>query len=325
MPLAAMWRPPTARRALRGVVTALLVGALVFDFNYYFHRVYTHQQIRWTLGERIVEMARIVRNQGDGWTGYILSPNFDDRHESVRLLERMWDIDIRGTPSLGFVLSEASIPERGVVFLSVPRPRRAFDILGRFLIGTATLTPPDPEPLTWWWGASWPYEPAQQLSSPTITAMMVPSQVLADFRDSAPPLPVTVSCRIHGKRIGHREPSPYYNSFSDTFPAPALCRWDANLEIPEPGPARLRVRSDPRLEILVDGKKHSPGTAIAAGLHEVSIAMHRPARKIRLDIDWRLPHHGTVPIPPGAWRSSKSSPEQADGRHPARPDLVKGR
>src|SRR5204863_423315 len=109
LPLERLWswaRSPAAEVRLGGRITAgALVGLILllqplFDFDYYFHRVYSHREYNNTQGTRIVEMARLLRERGPGFTGYLIDEGFGARHDSVAFLARVWSLNIRETASL---------------------------------------------------------------------------------------------------------------------------------------------------------------------------------------------------------------------------------
>src|SRR5262249_30395124 len=88
-----------------GALAALILMAVpVVDFTELFYRVYTHPEYDWMQASRLVEQARVLRAYGPGWTGYIVSPNYDSEHETFRFLRRVWKLDLHDVAGLGDLL-----------------------------------------------------------------------------------------------------------------------------------------------------------------------------------------------------------------------------
>lgn len=305
LPLAALWRlgRGTGRAlAASALVIALVATSLIVDFHYYFHRAYTHPHSRWTLGERIVEMARIARRRGPGWTGYVMSPTFAAGHESLRLLARMWDLDLRDAPSIHFALDVAPLPDRGAVFLTVPGSHEAGAILRRQLPGTDLESRHDPATDMWPWGGSWPYETPPPRLIAVAAGVVAPRDSLDRYRAAARRLPVEVSCDGEAGSTVWREAAPFYAFFADTFAQPSRCRWRAAVRVPPPAARELHFTAGQRLEVTVDGKPYREPAPLAPGRHDVTIATTAATRRIALAVRWSKPGGGIEIVPPLAWR-----------------------
>ncbi len=313
MPLAAMWQSRVARVPLRFVAVALVAAGLLFDFNYYFHRSYTHPRMRWMVGERILETARIARDAGAGRIGYLMSPTFGARHESVRLLSRMWNLDIRDATSLHFALNDAAVAEGGAVFLTTPRSHGALDYIGAWLDTPTPTARYDPKPHTWWNGSHWPYQAPALRPQPVAAGLIVERDEIEAHRSSRARLPLTVTCRTHYAVTERRDPVPFYNFFSNTFEKPSRCRWDGWLRVPGPAAAAIRMVSDPPMELRFDGEKVARQSQLAPGTHRVSISMMQSRRRVRLQLFWKLADKPEALIPQTAWRArQRSSTAPAD-------------
>lgn len=300
IPLAALWNSP--RSPLRVAAVALALTSLLFDFNYYFHRGYSHEKSRWMVGARIVDMADMVRAHGSGWVGYVMSPTFTSRHETLRMLARMWDLELHDAPSLSYALQRAPLPEAGAVFLTAPGSHEALEFLEERLPAGERIARYAPPEAMWWWGGSWPYETSEPRSEPVAAALSVRRQTLERYRSSADRLPIAVTCRsVRGVRRW-RELAPFYDFFPDLLERPATCRWSGRIRVPAPGPAHLRVTADQPVEVRVDRAPYSPAAPIRAGSHRISISMTRPAQRVRLKVYWRVADQHEMLVPPSAWR-----------------------
>jgi len=315
LPLSALWRNGAAdrlsRAALKSLAGGLIVASLVFDYNYYFYRTYTHPGARWTLGERLVELARIVRDAGPGWTGYVMSPTFSAQYESTRLLSRMWQLDLVDTASLRDAVSIDPLPARGAIFLTAHGSDAANYALHRYY-RRATLHPRyDPAPKSWQWGGFWPYEPMQRRPYPVILGLRVPRQSLARARQRAPQLPLEVTCETEGRTATWREVLPFYSFFADTFPALATCRWSAALIVPPERPIRLHFTDNVGLEVSVDGTLYDDAK-LAPGAHRIVMQGRIPRRRLKLRVSWEGPGGERELIPPAAWESLAPTQPPAD-------------
>jgi len=95
----------TARSRLAGALAALILLAVpVLDFNYYFYGVYTNSGYHWTQASRMVDIAAAVRDRGSDWSGYLMTANFDARHETLAFLTRVWSVDLHDVTTLADVM-----------------------------------------------------------------------------------------------------------------------------------------------------------------------------------------------------------------------------
>ncbi len=321
MPLAVMWTTAQVgglRLALRGIVVAALCGTLVYDYNYYFHRAYTFPASRWLLGERIVELARIVRDAGDGWTGYNMTPTFNSDYESLRLLGRMWNLELHDTPSMHAALNLATLPKKGAIFLSAPGSHVAIKALAQTFTDTRLERRWDPEPQMWWGGAFWPFEKEEKRHEPVIAATHVPRKSLEEQRRSPAALPVQVRC-YDGEEIREwRELFPFYGFWPDTFTKASTCHWSAGLRVPEKGRRTLHIESKPAVRVMLNGRKFDLRRPLPPGDHAIAFATSKPRKRIVLRVRWKNEHGHWEIIPPAAWlpRSELANRTGANGPHP---------
>ncbi len=298
MPLAGLWR---GGRGARWLAILLVAGALVFDFNYYFHRVYTHPGFRWMTGEQIVELARVVRDRGSGWTGYVLSPDFSARHESLRLLSRMWQIEVRDG-SFDESLITDDLPGGGAVFVTTDGHDAVADVLASELSQVVRDTRFDPQPRMWWGGAAWPYAAPRGREQPLVSSLAVDRELLQAWRRSGVEFPIRVSCRSKFESRKRRVLIPFHDFRGEEFRAPALCTWRASLVLPQP--MHLRIESNHGIELRIDDAVHDPEDLVPAGRH--SIAMHGTVARsmVRLKVRWQRQGGPLELIPAAAWRCS---------------------
>ncbi len=316
LPLAALWRAAghtIARRAAQALVVAMIGASLTFDYYYYFHRTYTHPRSRWTLGERIVDMARLTRARGPGWTAYIMSPTFTAEHESLRLLARMWDLDIRDAPSIHFALFGAALPKQGAIYLTAPGSHYAATILRQQLPQTEDAPRFDPASEMWPWGGSWPYETVPPRREPVVAGVIAPRQSLMTYRSSDKRLPVEVMCEGETGNPRWREPVPYYRFFGDTFAEPLRCKWRGAVHIPPGDRRELHVLAEPSVFVEVDGAAYEPPRPLDPGPHQVEISTSAAAKRITLEVGWKNPGGGVEVVPYRAWRRA-SLPAAPVGR-----------
>ena len=297
MPLAAMFR---RGRILRFVAVMLVAATMVFDFNYYFHRVYTHAGVRWMHSARIVELARIVRDQGGGWTGYVMASGTASHYESLRFLSRLWRLDLRDVGSLGDALALDPLPERGGVFLTTPGTHVAGRVLDTFFSDTSVVARYDPPVGMWWDGASWPYRLGRFRSDAIASALIVPRSSLEKVRSKRVPLPVEVECRSGEESFKFRDVMPLYDFGSDIFPYPVLCVWRATLAMRRSG--RIRVRSNHGVKVFLDGLEYDEKSKIDPGRYQLELRGTEKKRRIRLKV-YRDGPGGATLVPRWAWSS----------------------
>lgn len=95
---------PAPRRAPAAIALLVLLALPVLEYDAYFVRTYTHRNHLWMQAARMVDMARSVRDRGPGWKAYLLAPLFDADHETLKLLRRMWGVEMHAIASLAEIL-----------------------------------------------------------------------------------------------------------------------------------------------------------------------------------------------------------------------------
>lgn len=93
-----------AAAATGAVAAAIVLGQPLLDFDYYFHRVYTHHDYNASQATRMVAMADLLRSHGPGWSGQVFAEGFNTNHDTMRFLARAWNLDIHDANSLTEIL-----------------------------------------------------------------------------------------------------------------------------------------------------------------------------------------------------------------------------
>ena len=318
LPVVALWRSGArgfAAMALRGLAAALVAGALFVDFNYYFYRTFTHPDFLWMQGERQVAMARALRRRGPGWRGYLLSPRFSAEYESLRFLSRAWGLRFADVAGLAEILPLKDPPPAGALFITTPGTHEVEELLRVFYPNATTESVFDPAPRSWYFGGDWPYRPKKPHREPVATMIAVPHDDLLRARNRGGPqwLPVVAEYLPRGgEPIRRREPPPFFNFFSDTFPAPFAARFSGAFFVPPPGGYTVEVRGEGAVETYLDGARVSERTALPSGRHHIEIRLPRVERRLRLAVWWSAPGRASTLVPAHAWRPTPFD----EARHP---------
>jgi hypothetical protein len=279
---------------------ALMAAVPLIDFNYYFHRVYTDPLFRWFQGERIVEMARTLRDAGPGWTGYLLADNFTSEHESFRFLSRAWGLRLVDVSSLGDVLPLREPPERGALFIMSHGTRGAALAIAHMYPGAELIERREPAPRSWWFDALVPL--AAPRGEPQISAAFYPvSRAVAGAPRLEPPWGLSAEYEIAGRMVERHEPYPFYFFLAPTFGRESDSVWRGRLTVPEPGPYQIEVDSNAGARLRIDGRTVGRGDPIPAGEHKLRLELARVPPRFHLAINWRRPDGTSEPIPPGAF------------------------
>jgi len=302
MPLARLWHAAThdrVGRVARATVVALLLAGAVFDYNYYFHRWYTHPYLRWNLGQRMVELASIARDAGDDWIGVVMTPTFSARYESLDLLSRFWNLDLRDAGSTRAALQLDPSITGGAIFLTAPGSETAVRALKRIFPSAEVRERFDPAPYMWWGGGSWPFAEIRPHPYPVTYGLAVAGTDPGWTRASR--AHVHVRCVVGKDELEYREPLPFYHFFVDTFAKPASCVWTGDLIAPNNPPRSIDVETNLDPSITVDGQAYA-GEELEPGRHSIRIESGKPQKRFRLRLFWKGPGSRRQPIPPSAWR-----------------------
>ncbi len=292
--------PGWSRAALRTLAVALVLAVPIIDFNYYFYRVYTHPVFRWFHGERMVEMARTLRDFGPGWTGYLLADNFDAAHETFRFLSRAWGLQMRTVASLADVLPLRDPPERGALFIMSHGALGAAAAIQRMYPGQELIVRHEPAPRAWWLDPWWPLAPAA--GEPQISAGFYPvSRADAARPNLEPAWGLDAEYDIGGRHVARREPYPFYFFLARAFAQPFDGVWRGRLTIPEPGGYRIEVRTRANATLWLDGHTIGPTDALPAGEHELTLQLRGDAERLYLAIFWQRPGARRELVPPQAF------------------------
>jgi hypothetical protein len=289
-----------ARIVNRAVAVAALVAVPVIDFNYYFYRLYTHPTFRWYQGERIVEMARLLRARGPGWYGYVLADTFDASHESLRFLARAWELHLTSPSSLADVLPLPQLPERGALFLMNQNAADAAAAAEHMYPGEARITVTEPTPRSWALDA-WLPLPAPPGDSAIVTLAYPVPRERAEHPNLHPAWGLDAEY-AGARRIVRREPYPFYAFLPWMMPGPFRAVWRGRLTVPEPGGYALEVASDSEHVLRIDGAAVDlPSAPLAAGEHAFELAFPRVSDRLRVKIYWRPPDRPREIVPPQAF------------------------
>jgi hypothetical protein len=301
LPVVRLLTSATTSRAVKrwtGALAMLLVVSVpLVDFNNYFYRVYTHPLFRHFQGERIVELARALRSHGPGWTGYLLSDNFGAGYETLRFLQRAWNLDIRDGRSIGEALV-AETGKEGSVFLLTGGTFPAAALLRTWYPEQKFELIRLPEQRSWWFDAWWPLVRSGDPFAPIGGVFAVPRDALDARRG------VTVRYPTEGGDGGSTrvDPQPRLDPAPvETSPA-GVARWSGLLAIQRRGSYGLRLRSNgpsrlrlDRVEIATDQQPEATWPLLP-GLHLFAIEAAVPATST-LRFDWKPPGEDWQEVP----------------------------
>jgi hypothetical protein len=297
--LLAAGAPDWSSAVRRGLAVALVGAVPIIDFNYYFYRVYTDSQFRWFQGERMVEMARTLRTYGPGWTGYVLSDNFDAAHETFRFLSRAWGLQMQTVASLADVLPLPTAPERGALFMMSPATVGAAAAIEYMYPGQQLIVRRDVVARSSWFDAWWPLAPAGE---PAVTAAFYPvDRAAAQHPRLEPPWGLDLEYNVQGVHNTRRDPYPFYAFLKPTFSQPLDARWHGSLTIPPPGNYRVELRAAARGTLLIDGRPATGSEGLSAGTHEFAIELRALPEPVVLELFWQPAGRSRTLIPPGAF------------------------
>jgi hypothetical protein len=301
--------PGRFQRWTRAVAVALVVAVPFVDFNYYFYRVYTHPRFNFFQAERMVEMARRLRRRGPGWTGYLLADSFGSHYETLLFLSRAWGLKIEDVASLADVLPLRDKPRKGALFMVTGTDLGAAPAIEAMYPGRKLSVRMDPKPVDWFLGDRLP------LSTPTHREPMagfiaVPREVL-DRAEGVAAIFRSSDGRVIARRTQHRIGIDGAASLPSTPEHPARARWSAALDVPVDGRYRLRLLTNLRARLWIDGVPASPDEQdgrvplpLARGLHRLSVVAPLSTDP-RLRLLWAPPAPprggiAFVPVPPGS-------------------------
>jgi 4-amino-4-deoxy-L-arabinose transferase-like glycosyltransferase len=295
------------RAALRALALALVAAVPIIDFNYYFYRVYTHPLFLWYQGERMVEMARTLREFGPGWTGYLLADTFDASHETFRFLSRAWGLRMRSVGSLADVLPLRDPPERGALFIMSQGAIGAAAAIEAMYPGQELIVRRDPVARGWWLDAWWPLAPAA--GDAQISAAFYPvSRADAEHPHLEPPQGLDAEYDIATRRLTRREPYPFYFFLAPAFAGRFDAIWRGRLTVPEPGGYRIALDSNADSTIQFDDRTVGPNDMLPAGEHAFVLHLRDAPPQLRLQIFWQRPGARRELVPPQAFAPPPSPP-----------------
>jgi 4-amino-4-deoxy-L-arabinose transferase-like glycosyltransferase len=296
-----------SRNGLRALAIALAAAVPLIDFNYYFYRVYTHPAFRWFQGERMVDMARTLRDLGPGWTGYLLADNFDAGHEDFRFLARAWNLRIVAVKNLADVLPLRQLPEHGALFLMSHGALGAQAAIEQMYPGGEAIVSREPRPRSWWFDAWWPLTPpylAQEISA----AFYAVDRATVEHPNLQPPWGLDAEYQVSGNRIARREPYPYYAFLMPAFSQRFDVVWRGRLTVPAPGGYAIIVGTNGMATLWIDGRRLTAADLVAAGEHDFTLQVRDMPAVPRLRVYWGPPGQPGELIPPRAF-----APPHRDG------------
>jgi hypothetical protein len=289
------------RMVLRSAALGLLAAVPILDFDLYFFHTYTSPLYHYFQGERIAEMARTLRRQGPGWTGYVLSDSFDANHECLRFLARCWGLQLRNLASLSDALPVRGV-DRGALFMMTRGTLPAAEAMSAWYpegrLETRYEPVPRDSPLDDWLGR--PREaPAPSNAFFAVSRAMADAKrgARAQFRSSRSSDGATIASRI--------DPVPRLAGSAD-LPEPAdairSARWTAVVVADTEGPHRFVLWDNLETHLRIDGVELAasrPGGAfvdLAAGAHLLELDAEVGANP-RMSVRWQPPGRGNVPLP----------------------------
>lgn len=308
MPIARLLTAPASRLGrtmAHAVAIALLAAVPLIDFNYYFYRLYTHPSFRWFQGERIVALARALRDLGPGWTGYLLADTFDASHETLRFLSRAWNIHITSVGSLADVLPLPAVPDRGAAYLMTHGTLDAAPAIERMYPGEPLTLIREPAPRTWWLDDLWspPPDPLDANVAPTNVsdAVYAVPRAAAERPQRDPPWGLQVEYDTAGERLVHNEPYLFYAFLAPPFSRQFSATWRGRLRIPDPGGYGFVIRGNADVMTTVDGQPLTPQATLGAGEHDFKLVIRDVPPRFRLAVYWQPPGQEPALIPPAAF------------------------
>jgi hypothetical protein len=288
-------------RWIRGVAVLVALSVPLIDFNYYFYRVYTNREFRWFQATRLVEMARMLKVLGAGWTGYVLSDSFAAGYETLAFLSRAWGVTFDDVRSLMDILPIRDEPQGGVLFI-VDRSQPALTALIRSLYPTVEADVRfDPPIRSWWFDRWWPLVAAEEPGQPTVTFFAVPRRTIDSIRGVS-----VMFLAAHGEPIATRiDPQWRIDGAADMPPGPATpaeVKWSGALYAPVDGTYQFELEAAAEARVWMDERlvlsqvAHAATLALAQGLHRIAaeaIVTGTPAFHLR----WQPPDGAMGEIP----------------------------
>jgi len=302
MPVAHLYAAAARYRLVRTGVLALVASVPLFDFNYYFYRVYTHPDFRWFQAARMVDMARALKARGPGWTGYLMAEGFAAQYETLAFLTRAWGLTLHDLRSLADVLPLPHNIPGGALLLVERSNLPVVPILQAFYPDVEAELLSEPAVRTAWWDAWTGAAPAAGDTQPTVAVLAVSRQAAdaAPARAFLAAHAVVAEYNVDG-RTGHSsEPYPYYGFFVPQFEERFRLQWTMTVQVPEPGGYRIEVAGNGRPTLTVDDQAYRPGGVLSAGPHLVRIALGPLTEAARLRVYWLRPDGRRELIPPAA-------------------------
>ena len=308
LPLAQLYAAARAwhRRGFAILATALAIAVPVVDFHYYFYRVYTHPVFHWFQGERIVQMARTLREYGPGWRGYILADNFDAQHETLLFLARAWHLDLRSVASLADVLPLRDLPAQGALYMFSEALLPAAAAARTIYPGNMMTQRYEPTLRSWaldrWWPlTTWPERPRMS------GAFLAVPRAALEHPNDTPPIGLIADYDIAGRHVRRVEPYPFYDMLTPTFPGPFRVRMHGGLTVPPPGDATLSIDATVGADAAIDGHAMGARDVLSAGRHDFALAVGSVDQRLVLQIWWTLADGRRELVPPRAFSPDDST------------------
>ena len=265
------------RRILQGVAALLIVAVPLLDFNYYFHRVYKHPDFRWFQGERVVEMARTLKQFGPDWTGYLLAEDFSASHETLQFLSRAWGIRIHNVASLADVLPIRELPAGGVLFMMTRRTLGAAAAIANMYPTGELLLRDDARTQSQWFDNWWSV-PVHQTTRDNTIAFFPVSQEAANGIHGI----TTTFLEADGRRLGVQVDSqPRLDEalgIANRTISAVRVSWSGGLFAPADDAYRFVLQANVAAQVWIDGlelvsSQHPTATwHLAEGLHQFDAA-----------------------------------------------------
>lgn len=292
------------RRLGRALALACVAAIPLLDAHLYFYRLYTHPLFHFFQGERLVRMARTLRDLGPGWRGYVLADTFDTGHETLRFLGRAWGLDLQPVASLADVLPVRDLPPAGVVYLMSEAALPAAAAMQWYYPGTDLVVVQSPTLRSWAFDASWPLAGFADAPRPVVGHLAVPRAALERPRQT-PAIGLRADYDLGSRSVTRHEPWPFYAFLRPTFLERFRVRFSGRLTIPEPGGARLDVETNAAWMTWLDGRSVGLSTPLPAGTHDFALQIRGVPETLRLRVLWTLPGSRPTLIPPEAFAPSQ--------------------
>jgi hypothetical protein len=290
-----------AGRGLRAGLVVLMLAVPFIDFNGYFYRQYSHPGFRWFQADRMVEMARRLRDLGPGWQACLLTDDFGSSYASLRFLARVWDLELHDISSLSEVAPLVDETDDDVLFVVSPAAGGALNLLGLWYPNAQVEVLQEAQQRNWFW-EGWVDQPDQPLE-PLLHFVVVSRSTVQAVRERgrAREYGMTAEYTVSGRTTSRTEPFPLYAFFVPVLDRPFDLTLKGSIQIPAPGGYQLLPRAQGRLTVRAGGLRTGPRPVLSSGSHDLELRIADSPPAPRLKVFWRRPDGVRELVPPDAF------------------------